>query len=190
MTKSTETLAALKRAANYSKLAMHNEGPRSFKRGQGALIKVVYKFGGKKGLTDKKLCHTLGWSCHETMAVAKKAADNGYVTIKRKDDGKHRIKLTKLGKQIIEKRLAAEDRAADAVFAYLTDDEKAQLVALCSKVSQACEDMGVDYAEIKKRPHRHCGSHGHHRVHRFGHHHSAQCCDAKKHQHHGKKCCK
>lgn len=182
MTKSTECLATLKRAANYSKLAMHNEGPRSFKRGQGALIKVLYKFGGKKGLSDKKLCHTLGWGCHETMAVAKKAADNGYVTIKHKDGGKHRIKLTKLGTQIIEKRLAAEDRAADAVFAYLTDDEKEQLVALCGKVSQACEDMGIDYAEIRKRPHRHGGSCGHHRVHRQGHHRGAKCCGTAKAQ--------
>lgn len=175
MTESTEVLAALKRAGNYSKLAMHNEGPRSYKRGQGALIKVVAKFGGKKGISDKKLCRTLGWSCHETMAVAKKAADNGYVDIARKSDGKHRISLTKTGKQILKKRMAAEDRAADAVCSYLTDQEKEQLVALCAKVSEACEDMGVDYAQIKKRPHRHHG----HRAHRFGHHHGMTCGGAK-----------
>lgn len=175
MTQSTEVLAALKRAGNYSKLAMHNEGPRSFKRGQGALIKVVGKFGDKKGISDKKLCHTLGWGCHETMAVAKKAADNGYVDITKKGDSKHRISLTKTGKQILKKRMAAEDRAADAVCSYLTDQEKEQLVALCAKVNEACEDMGVDYAEIKKRPHRHHG----HRVHRFGHHHCASGSQAK-----------
>lgn len=181
MTKSTEALHALKRAANYSKLAMHNEGPRSFKRGQGALLKVVGKFGDeKKGITDKKLCRTLGWGCRETMAVAKKAADNGYVTITKKDGGKkgghkHRIKLTEVGQQILEKRLAAEDRAADAVLSYLTDEEKEQLVALCGKVSDACADMGIDYEEIRKRSHK--GHRYHQHVHRFGHHHaSKKCC--------------
>ncbi|MEC4272783.1 MarR family winged helix-turn-helix transcriptional regulator [Adlercreutzia sp. R25] len=174
MTKSTELLAELKRAANYSKLAMHNEGPRSFKKGQGALLKVVYKFGdAKKGLSAKKLAHALGWHGRETMMVAKKAADSGYVTIARKPSGKHVVKITDEGARIMEKRMAAEDRAADAVFDYLTDDEKDQLAALCAKVIDCCEDMGIDYAEIEKRPKSGCGcgGRGHHRGHRFGHHH-------------------
>ncbi|WP_296012928.1 MarR family winged helix-turn-helix transcriptional regulator [uncultured Adlercreutzia sp.] len=170
MTQSTELLAALKRAANYSKLAMHNEGPRSFKRGQGALIKVVYKFGDEKGISAKKLCGILGWSRHETMAVAHKAADNGYVTVTRKPNGKRRVALTELGNEILQKRFAAEDRAADAVCAYLTEAEREQLVALCNKVSDACEDMGVDYAEIAEKRD---GRKGRERVHRFGHHHGA-----------------
>lgn len=166
MTQSSELLLALKRAANFSKLAMHNEGPRCFKRGQGALMKVVYKFGdGDKGISVKKLAGVLGWGRHETMAVAHKAAENGYVTVQRKASGKRRVMLTPLGNEILQKRLEAEDRAADEVFAYLTDDEREQLLALCTKVSDACEDMGIDYSEIDEKKHgRHHGRRRH-----FGH---------------------
>ena len=39
MSESTKAIASLKKAGNYMKLAMRKNGPRSFKRGQGALIK-------------------------------------------------------------------------------------------------------------------------------------------------------
>mgnify|MGYP000803290582 CR=1 FL=1 len=42
MSESTKTIASLKKAGNYMKLAMRKNGPHSFKRGQGALIKVIY----------------------------------------------------------------------------------------------------------------------------------------------------
>jgi len=45
MSESTKAIASLKKAGNYMKLAMRKNGPRSFKRGQGALIKVIYKAG-------------------------------------------------------------------------------------------------------------------------------------------------
>ena len=48
MTESTQVLHQLKVATNYSKLAMHKCGPRSFKSGQGAMCKVLYKFGDGK----------------------------------------------------------------------------------------------------------------------------------------------
>ena len=44
MTDSSKLIHDLKHAANYAKLGMRDLGPRSFKKGQGALIKVVYKF--------------------------------------------------------------------------------------------------------------------------------------------------
>ena len=45
MTESSKALKSLKTAANYAKLAMHDLGPRSYKKGQGALLKVIEKFG-------------------------------------------------------------------------------------------------------------------------------------------------
>ena len=42
MIESTQVLHQLKVATNYSKLAMHKCGPRSFKSGQGAMCKVLY----------------------------------------------------------------------------------------------------------------------------------------------------
>ena len=72
MTESTQVLHQLKVATNYSKLAMHKCGPRSFKSGQGAMCKVLYKFGDGK-LSLKKLEERLGWDGHEVVRVAEKA---------------------------------------------------------------------------------------------------------------------
>lgn len=72
MTESTQVLHQLKVATNYSKLAMRKCGPRSFKNGQGALVKVLYKFGDGK-LSLKKLEERLGWDGNEVVRVAEKA---------------------------------------------------------------------------------------------------------------------
>ena len=150
MAESTKALSQLKKAANYAKLAMHKDGPHSYKKGQGALVKVLYKFGDGK-LTRKKLTKILGWTDDETTTVAKKAQINGYVRIKKADD-KFIVILTEKGNEIVKKRLAAEDRAADEVFSLMTDQEVDELCALCEKVIDACEEMGVDYSLIKERP--------------------------------------
>lgn len=103
--------------------------------------------------------------------VAKKAADNGYLTIEDAKEG-FVMKLTELGTYVIEKRLEAEDKAADAILSGLTDDEKAQLAALCDKISATAEEMGVDYSTIQKRNGRKrgCGK-GHKKCHKGGHGH-------------------
>lgn len=180
MAESTQVLHQLKTAANYTKLAMHKCGPRSFKEGQGALVKVLYKFGDGK-LSLAKLQEHLGWSAHEVIAVAEKAQANGYVAFTTSKKGKLRVKLTEKGTMVIKKRLAAEDRAADEVLSGLSDEERACLLKLCGKVIDTCETMGVDYRTIavkgcrdRKPGHHHsrrshgCGCHGHrnHRGHR------------------------
>lgn len=188
MSESSKTIAALKKAANYSKLAMRKDGPRSFKRGQGALIKVIYKVGdGTLGKDEAK--KTLGWRGSDVRAVARKAADNGYLTIAKPKDG-FEMTLTDLGTEVIKKRLAAEDKAADAVLAALTDAEKSQLTELCGKISKNAQDMGVDYGEIQKRRGKKCGArkHRHHGhgtkvvvVLGGGHHHGHGCKHERKH---------
>lgn len=61
MSESTKAIASLKKAGNYMKLAMRKNGPRSFKRGQGALIKVIYKAGeGTLSKDDAKRCSAGG----------------------------------------------------------------------------------------------------------------------------------
>ncbi len=92
MAESTMVLHQLKTAANYSKLAMHKCGPRSFKEGQGALVKVLYKFGDGK-LSLGKLKEHLGWSGHEVLAVAEKAQANGYVAFATSKKGKLQARL-------------------------------------------------------------------------------------------------
>lgn len=175
MAESTLVLHQLKRAANYSKLAMHKCGPRSFKEGQGALVKVIYKFGdGKLSLT--KLEKILGWSGREVVDVAEKAQANGYVAFATSKKGKLSVKLTDKGILVIKKRLAAEDRAADEVLAGLSDEERDCLLKLCGTVIDTCKGMGVDYRTIavKGNPDRKPGKHH-------------DCCDRKHgkgHKHH------
>ena len=189
MAESTNAIASLKKAANYTKLAMHQEGPRSFKRGQGALIKVIYKFGnGTLGKDEAK--KTLGWRGCDVRDVAKKAADNGYLTIENPEDG-FTMTLTEMGTEVVKKRLQAEDKAADEVLSGLTDAEKQTLIDLCNKISDKAEEMGVDYARIQKKHgkrsgkkccekghgegHKHChkNHHGHGHDHCHGHHHDS-----------------
>lgn len=155
MSESTKAIASLKKAANYGKLALHKDGPRSFKRGQGALTKVIYKFGDGK-LSKDEAKKVLGWEGRDVRAVAKKAADNGYLTIEQPKKGFMMV-LTPLGTEVVKKRLAAEDKAADKLFEGITDAEKAQLEALCEKISKNAEAMGADYARIQKRRGRRCG---------------------------------
>ncbi len=177
MSESTKVIAALKKSANYTKLAMRKNGPRSFKRGQGALIKVIYKFGnGALGRDEAK--KQLGWRGRDVRFVAKKAADNGYLTIKDPKDG-FNMTLTELGEEIIKKRLEAEDKAADEILACLTDAEKDQLLAICEKIDKTAEDMGVNYAKIQKRQ----GRKHHHGKRRHGKcgHRNAYC----HHEHEG-----
>ena len=164
MSESTKAIASLKKAGNYMKLAMRKNGPRSFKRGQGALIKVIYKAG--EGTLSKD--------------VAKKAADNGYLTIDKPKNG-FQMTLTDLGREVIKKRLEAESKAADEILAGLSDEEKAQLTSLCEKICQTAEDMGVDYSTIqKKRGKKLCKRHhgkgqgcGRHHGHGHGCHHGS-----------------
>ena len=160
MTESTQVLHQLKVATNYSKLAMHKCGPRSFKSGQGAMVKVLYKFGDGK-LSLKKLEERLGWDGHEVIRVAEKAQENGYVCFVTSKKGKLSVALTDKGTMVVEKRLA------DEVLEGLTDKERECLLKLTGKVIENCKAMGVDYRTIAVKG---C------RDRKPGHHHRHGCC--------------
>ena len=110
----------------------------------------------------------LNWRGCDVREVAKKAADNGYLAIANPKDG-FQMTLTDLGREVVQKRLAAEDKAADAVLSGLSAAEKKKLMELCDKISATAEEMGVDYARIQKKHGRACG---------------------KKRERDGKRCCK
>ena len=73
---------------------------------------MLYKFGDGK-LSLKKLEERLGWDGHEVIRVAEKAQENGYVCFATSKKGKLSVALTDKGTMVVEKRLAAEDRAAE-----------------------------------------------------------------------------
>ena len=191
MAESTEIIKSLKKAANYTKLGMRDLGPKSFKKGQGALIKVLYKFSDEGALCKKKLEKVLGWHGKELRRVAEKAEKNGYVTI-ADPQFKFEVSLTEKGTEVVKKRLSAEDRAADAILEGLTDEERQQLLAITTKISKTCEELGIDYSEIKKRRGgKHCGHHGHgghghgKGCGRHGHEHGPEGCKRHGHGHGG-----
>ena len=51
MNESTKTLAQLKKASKLVRLAFRKNGPKSFKRGQGALLNALVETGHRLGLT-------------------------------------------------------------------------------------------------------------------------------------------
>ena len=172
MDNATKALHSLKRAANYSKLAMRDFGPKSFKKGQGALLKVIYKFNEEGSLNKKTAEKILGWRGKELRRVAKKAEHNGYIQIADPEFA-FAMSLTDKGTEVMNKRMAAEDRAAEAVFEKLSADEVETLISLTNKISETCEGLGVDYSRIEKkeRPRNR----------------KDECC--KHHHEGGKKCC-
>lgn len=105
------------------------------------MVKVLYKFGDGK-LSLKKLEERLGWDGHEVIRVAEKAQENGYVRFATSKKGKLSVALTDKGTMVVEKRLAAEDRAADEVLEGLTDKERECLLKLTGKVIENCKAMG------------------------------------------------
>ena len=57
MTEAMKTLAQLKKASKLTRLAFHKNGPKSFKRGQGALLKFLLE---DDGATQRDLVKKLG----------------------------------------------------------------------------------------------------------------------------------
>jgi DNA-binding MarR family transcriptional regulator len=151
MTESTKALMALKKAANYSKLTFHKFGPRSYKKGQGALLKVVYKFGEGEPLKKKRLEKILGWRGKELRRIAYKAKKNGYVEISDPKYG-FAVSLTDKGRKVVEKRIASDDKCADMILEALSPEEVEALVDSCNKISETCKGLGIDYGRIAKKP--------------------------------------
>ena len=92
MTEATKTLAQLKKASKLTRLAFHKNGPKSYKRGQGALLNALL---ANDGTTQRELVKTMGMDRSDLKGIVKKAERNGYVTIED-CDAKHTyaVKLT------------------------------------------------------------------------------------------------
>lgn len=149
MANSGKVLHQLKVAGNYSKLAFRKDGPHSFKRGQGALIKVTYKFGKDGTISFRKLCKVLDLPCDEVRDCVKKAQENGYVVLCETKKGKHAVSLTEKGREVLAKRLEADDRTADEILRGFSEEELDQLLAACNRIAENCKGMGVDYRVIR-----------------------------------------
>ena len=133
MSKEKRTLAHLEAAAKQAKRAYRKNGPKSYRKGQGAVLKVLHKEGGSA--TRDQLIERLGFSRGELKDAVRKAQRNGYVTLENVEGGAYAVAITPEGDAVAEKRCAAQAKVAKEVLANLTSDEIAQLDALLVKVT-------------------------------------------------------
>lgn len=190
MTEATKTLARLKKASKLTRLTFHEKGPKSYRRGQGALLKALLE---NDGATQKDLVAALGCDRKQLKDIVKKAARNGYVKIVDVEQKKtYSVQLTAEGAKVAEKREALNDQVAEDILSCLTEEEADQLNAICEKLIVAAKEAGVSGKKKGRKMHKHhkgegaCGhhhchghhGHGHGHGHHHGHHHGHRhgCC--------------
>lgn len=156
MNEAAKSLAQLKKANKLVRLAFHKNGPKSYKRGQGALLRALLE---NDGATQRELVKTLGMNRSNLKDVVKKAQRNEYVTIEKVDEPRtYAVKLTDLGRELAEKRVAANDRTADEILSCLTAEEVKQLDAITEKLIVAMKEKGISGKKkgykVRRKKHR------------------------------------
>lgn len=156
MNEAAKSLAQLKKANKLVRLAFHKNGPKSYKRGQGSLLRALLE---NDGATQRELVKTLGMNRSNLKDVVKKAQRNEYVTIESVDEPRtYAVKLTDLGRELAEKRVAANDRTADGILSCLTAEEVKQLDAITEKLIVAMKEKGISGKKkgykVRRKKHR------------------------------------
>ena len=153
MNEATATLAQLKKASKLTRLAFRKNGPKSYKRGQGALMNALL---ANDGAAQRELVKILGWDRSALKDTVKKAERNGYVTIgDHEDKHTYTVSLTDEGKKIAEKRVAANDKTAEEILECLSAEEVAQLNAITEKLILGIKDKGVNGKKKGRKAHHH-----------------------------------
>lgn len=161
MNEAIKTLAQLKKASKLTRLAFHKNGPKSYKRGQGALLNALLEAETAE-TTQRDLVKIIGLDRRNLKSVVKKAERNGYVTIEDTDaERTYAVKLTEEGKQVAEKRAAAHAATAEDILSALSDEEIAQLNAITEKLIVSIKEKGVNGKKKGRKVHG-----GHFRRHR------------------------
>ena len=155
-----KTLAKMKKAGKLVRLSQHQNGPKSYKRGQGALLRALLEADGCA--TQRELTAILGVNRKMLKDIVRKAQRNDYVTIEEAEGKKtYAVKLTDEGRKVAEKHEKAQDKIAEQILATLTDEERAQLDAINDKLIVACKEAGIDGKKKGHKAHKHGHRHGH-----------------------------
>ncbi|MDY3980872.1 MAG: MarR family transcriptional regulator, partial [Paraeggerthella sp.] len=142
MNQATMTLNQLKKASKLTRLGFHKNGPKSYKRGQGALLNALIE---NDGATQRDLVGVMGMSRSELKDIVKKAVRNGYATIEDADGERtYAVKLTDEGRAVAQKRVVAQDKTADEILSCLSEEEVAQLNAITEKLILSMKDKGIN----------------------------------------------
>ena len=156
----TKTLIKMKKAGKLIRLSQHENGPKSYKRGQGALLRALLDSDGTA--TQRELTAILGVNRKMLKDIVRKAQRNDYVTITDAEGKKtYAGKLTNEGREVAEKHEKAQDKIAEQILATLTDEERAQLDAINEKLIVACKEAGIDGKKKGHKAHKHGRRHGH-----------------------------
>ena len=154
MNEATATLAQMKKASKLTRLAFRKMGPKSYKRGQGALLNALLE---NDGTTQRELVKILGCDRGQLKDIVEKAERNGYVTIgDHADKHTYTVSLTDEGKRIAQKRVAANDKVAEDILSCLSEEEVAQLNAITEKLILGIKDKGVNGKKKGRKAHHHC----------------------------------
>lgn len=130
------TLTHLEAAAKAANRAYRKNGPKSYRKGQGALLKVLHKAGGSADRDE--LIDRLGFDRRELKHVVRKAQRNGYVAMENLDGKGYKVTLSSEGDALAEKRCAAQAKAAKEILSCLSEEEVAQLDSLLVKIADSC----------------------------------------------------
>ena len=152
MNDALNTLVKMKKATKLARLAQRKNGPKSYKRGQGALLRVLLE---KDGATQRELVSAMGMNRAALKDIVRKSARNGYVTIEEAGEKKlYVVKLTDEGRALAEKREAAQEATAENILAALSAEERAQLDAISEKLIVSLKDSGIDGKGKGRKVHR------------------------------------
>lgn len=156
MSQATQAISQLKKASALVNRTFHKNGPKSYKDGQGALLKVLHQAESKK-IDRETLVDTLGFDRRELKNVIRKAERNSFVTIENTEET-YEVTLTEAGIELAEKRCAAQTEVAEKILSCLTEEEVAQLNAITEKIIISCKDAGAHGKQKSGKKH-HCRKH-------------------------------
>ena len=148
----SKSLAQLKKANKLVRLAQRKNGPKSYKRGQGALLRVLLD---NDGATQRELVSKLGMNRGALKDIVRKAKRNGYVTIEDAGEKKlYSVKLTDEGRKVAKKHEDAQDKNAKAILSALSDEEREQLDAITEKLIVSLKESGISGKKKGHKVHR------------------------------------
>ena len=142
MANRVDAVKSMRKASKLVRLSFRENGPRSFKQGVGALLSVLNE--SDSPVHRDVIVVALGATRVAAKDIVRKAMRAGYVTMTTCEDKKgYTVELTELGKEIVAKRAAAMDEAANKALACLTDEEVEQFVALNEKIVASMREQGI-----------------------------------------------
>ena len=164
MTTRVEAIKSLRKASKLVRLSFRENGPRSFKRGTGALLSVLKD--SDAAVSRDELTVALGATRVALKDIVRKAQRAGYVAMITDAEGNgYTVELTDLGKEVAAKRAAAMDKAAENALSCLTDEEVEQFAALNEKISLALHEQGISAKKkghlVKRHKKHNCKGHAH-----------------------------